>query len=73
MIFSWNKFNCEGNVYFDLTEEEYKTLSLNKINIIRFTNGRTQDSLTYSLKELEKDYFVRAYSNTKIVEIDCSK
>ena len=72
-ITSWNKFNCDGNAYFDLTEEEYKTLSLKKINVIRFTNGRTYDSLTYSLKELEKDYFVRAYSNTKIVEIDCSK
>lgn len=72
-ITSWNKFNCEGKVYFDLTEEEYKTLSLKNVNVIRFTNGRTYESLTYGLKEIQKDYFVRAYSNTKIVEIDCSK
>jgi hypothetical protein len=69
---SWNKFNCEGNVYFDLSEDQLKQLSSKKITTVRFTNGRTYESLTYKLKETERDYFLRAYTNYKIVEIDCS-
>ena len=70
---SWNKFNCDGNAYFYFSEDQLNQLSSKKVSAIRFTNGRTFDNLTYSLKETEKDYFVRAYTNFKIVEIDCSK
>jgi hypothetical protein len=69
---SWNKFNCEGNVYFGLSNEEYNQLSTKKISIIRFSNGYTHDTFTYSLKESEKDFFIQAYTNYKVVEIDCS-
>jgi hypothetical protein len=70
---SWNKFNCEGNAYFHFNENELTELSTKKVNTIRFSNGRSYESLTIHLKEDQKDYFVRAFSNQKIVEIDCSK
>jgi hypothetical protein len=70
---SWNKFNCEGNAYFDFTESQLKELSLKTVTAIRFSNGRSHESLTSTLKEPEKDYFVRAYTVQKIVETDCSK
>jgi hypothetical protein len=70
---SWNKFNCEGNAYFDFTESQLTDLSIKKVNTIRFANGHSYESLTIVLKEEQKDYFVRAFSNQKIVEIDCSK
>lgn len=70
---AWNKFNCEGNAYFDFTADQLALLSTKKTTTIRFTNGRTYESLTYNLKDAEKDYFVRVYSNFKIVEVDCSK
>lgn len=70
---AWNKFNCEGKAYFDFNDEQLVLLSTKKVKAIRFTNGRTYESLTYNLKDAEKDYFVRAYSNFKIVEVDCSK
>jgi hypothetical protein len=70
---SWNKFNCEGNVYFNLSDEELAQLSTKKINSIRFMNGRSYDTLTSTLKVDQKDYFIRAYTNQKVVEIDCSK
>lgn len=72
-ITAWNKFNCEGNSYFDITEEQLKELSTKKISMIRFINGINSDSLTYTLKNIEKDYFVRAYSNNKILEVNCNK
>lgn len=70
---SWNKFNCEGNSYFDFSESELNQLSTKKVNTIRFSNGRSYESLTVTLKEDQKDYFLRAFSNQSIIEVDCSK
>ena len=72
-LIAWNKFNCDGNAYFDFNDSQLKDFSTKKVNTIRFSNGRSHESLTVTLKEDEKDYFIRAYSNQKIVEIDCSK
>lgn len=70
---SWNKFNCEGNAYFDFTDSQLKDLSTKKVSTIRFSNGHSYESLTVVLKEDQKDYFIRAYTNNKIIEVDCSK
>ena len=70
---SWNKFNCDGNAYFKFTDEQLIELSTKKVATIRFTNGYSFDSLTVTLKEDQKNYFIRAYTNSKITEIDCSK
>jgi hypothetical protein len=70
---AWNKFNCDGNAYFDFTDSELEELSTKKVNTIRFTNGRSYESLTVGLKQEQKDYFIRVYTNHKIVEVDCSK
>jgi hypothetical protein len=63
----------ERCMYMYLTDNEFKQLSTKKVSAIRFTNGSTYESLTYSLEDAEKDYFIRVYTNYKIVEIDCSK
>jgi hypothetical protein len=72
-LFSWNKFNCDGNAYFDFSSKQLKELSTKKVNTIRFTNGRSYESLTITLSDDQKDYFIRAYTNNKIIEVDCSK
>ena len=69
----WNKFNCEGKVYVSFSADELELLKTKKVSAIRFSNGRTYDTLTYTMKETEKDYFIRVYTNFQIVEIDCSK
>jgi hypothetical protein len=70
---SWNKFNCEGNAYFKISDDEFIKLSTKQVNTIRFTNGRSYESLTVTMKEEQKDYFINAYTNQKIIETDCSK
>lgn len=70
---AWNKFNCEGNAYFDFTDDQLQLLKTKKVSAIRFSNGRTYDTLTYTMKPTEQDYFIRVYTNFKIVEVDCSK
>ena len=70
-INSWNKFNCKGNAYFNLTEDELNSLKTKLVTTIRFVNGYTSDSFTYTLKKLEKDYFINVYSNYIIKEVNC--
>ena len=70
---SWNKFNCEGTVYFNLTDSDLKELSTKKMSSIRFSNGYSYESLTSVLKQDQKDYFIKAYTMQKVIEVDCSK
>jgi hypothetical protein len=69
---AWNKFNCEGDAYFDFSDSELRELSSKKVKSIRFVNGYSFDSLTINLTSEQQDYFIRAYTNQKVVEINCS-
>lgn len=68
---SWNKFNCDGNAYFDLSNEDFNSLNSKLIKTIRFVNGFKNDTFTYNLKTIEKDFFVNVYSNHIIKEVNC--
>lgn len=72
-ITSWNKFNCDGKAYFNLTDNEYDMLKSKKVTAIRFKNGYSYESLTYSLKKEEQGFFVNVYSNNVIKEVNCDK
>ena len=65
---SWNKFNCEGNAWYNLIESErtlFKTIPISKI---RFTNSRTYDSITGTLEV--PDYFITINRRAKNSEFD---
>jgi hypothetical protein len=68
---SWNKFNCDGKAYFDISDEQFNILSSKLIKTIRFINGYKYETFTYSLEISQKDYFVNAYSNYEIKEVNC--
>jgi hypothetical protein len=70
-ITSWNKFNCEGKVYFDLSNNELDMLKSKNVTAIRFKNGYSSDSLTYSLKKEEQGFFINVYTNNIIKEVNC--
>ena len=69
---AWNKFNCEGNSYFTVSKEDVSILSTKKIKAMRYINARSYESLTYILSLKEQNYFINAYTNQKVVEINCS-
>ena len=57
---SWNKFNCNGNSYFDLNAKELNNLN-KRIKGIRFQNGRSFESSTYQIsKEKDITFFIDA-------------
>ena len=72
-ITSWNKFNCEGKVYLNLKDSEYDLLKSKKVTAIRFKNGYSYESLTYTLKKEEQGFFINVYSNNVIKEVNCDK
>jgi hypothetical protein len=57
---AWNKFNCEGNNYFDLRHKDFNSINEKKVVAIRFDNGRSFESYTYKLKGKEQEFFIEA-------------
>lgn len=71
---SWNKFNCEGNSYFDLNYGHFDDINNSKLIAIRFENGRSFDSYTYDLKKSEQSFFIeakKAIEKKNFVKIKC--
>jgi hypothetical protein len=52
-IVSWNKFNCDGDVYFEISNKNWELLKSQKLMKMRFENGRTYDSLTGEVDDQE--------------------
>lgn len=71
-ITSWNKFNCDGKAYFNLSEDELENLKSKNILAIRFVNGYSSESLTYNLKKEERGFFINLYTNYVIKEVNCN-
>lgn len=60
-LVSWNKFNCEGNAWFNLTDNQIKQLSEKPLLKIRLMNGYTFDSLTSEVSEGADEYFINLF------------
>ena len=59
-LVSWNKFNCEGNAYFDITDQQRELLINQKVKKIRFENGRSFENLTGEATNPE--YFITLFN-----------
>jgi len=55
-IQSWNKFNCDGDIYFEVSHKNWELLKSQKLMKMRFENGRTYDSLTGEVED--KEHFI---------------
>lgn len=60
---SWNKFNCEGTAYFDVSESDAEMFLSKSILKMKMTNGYSHDSFTGTTKESSKNYFVSMADN----------
>ena len=66
-IRSWNKFNCEGKAYYSLDKEQINLLNSNKISKIRFTSGKSFDSVTG--EPSMSDYFIKLFAHIEELSI----
>lgn len=60
---SWNKFNCEGNAWYQLTASQIKELSSKSFKKIRVQNGRNYKSYTHELEGHDKNYLINMYKS----------
>jgi len=58
-LLSWNKFNCEGKVYFEINDKTEELLKTQKVTKVRFENGRSYESLTGEVEDQE--YFIKLF------------
>jgi hypothetical protein len=68
MLTSWNKFNCEGNAYFNITRDEMQLLREHKMVKAQIKNGFTYDSFVNDISEKNQEYFFRYFK-----EIDANQ
>ncbi len=66
---SWNKFNCDGTSYFDLTDDDLKNLSESKVKLVRFVNGYKYEEFQNNPSVERANLFIRVITNSKIVEV----
>jgi hypothetical protein len=64
---SWNKFNCKGDAWFDITNDEADKLATLKVKKIKITNGYTFDSFTKAMSR--PDYFRQIFYAIKMKKI----
>lgn len=60
---SWNKFNCKGNAWYQLTASQTKQLASKTIKKIRVENGRNYKSYTQELEGEDKSYLVNMHKS----------
>ena len=60
---SWNKFNCKGDSYFNISDKEVSLLATKKITKIRISNGYSFESYTGDIQEKDKSYFIKILSD----------
>ena len=58
-LVSWNKFNCEGNSWFNVKESDVNRLGSHKIIKAYFQNGRSYDSYSATIGPDNQDYFIK--------------
>jgi hypothetical protein len=64
-LVSWNKFNCEGNAWFNMKESDVNRLASNKVIKAYFQNGRTYDSFTKEIEGEDQNYFIKIIADCK--------
>ena len=64
-LVSWNKFNCEGNAWFDLKESDVNKLESHKIIKAYFQNGRSYDSYSATITSDDQSYFIKIIADCR--------
>lgn len=68
MLKSWNKFNCEGNAWFNISKDETKLLREHKVVKAQMQNGYSFESFQNDVPVAEQDYFIRFF-----IDLDANK
>ena len=62
---SWNKFNCKGYAFFDITDKDINMLSNSPVSKVKFTNGRNYRTILSATSKKQSTVFVKNISDIK--------
>jgi hypothetical protein len=72
-LISWNKFNCDGNSWFEIGDSDAEVLATKELRKVKFINGRSYDSFTLEVPANRRRYFIQLYDavkNNRVVTIN---
>ena len=72
-LISWNKFNCNGNSWFEIGDSDAEVLATKELRKVKFINGRSYDSFTLEVPANRRRYFIQLYDavkNNRVVTIN---
>jgi hypothetical protein len=64
-LMSWNKFNCDGNSWFEIGDSDAEVLATKELRKVKFINGRSYDSFTLEVPANRRRYFIQLYDAVK--------
>lgn len=62
MLKSWNKFNCDGDAWFNISRDEQQLLREHKIVKAQMQNGFSYDSFQNDVPADMQDFFIRFFA-----------
>ena len=72
-LISCNKFNCNGNSWFEIGDSDAEVLATKELRKVKFINGRSYDSFTLEVPANRRRYFIQLYDavkNNRVVTIN---
>ena len=68
-IKSWNKFNCKGDAWYELTSSQRKQLGSKSIKKVRVQNGQNYKSYTHELEGRDKNYLINMFKSVEAKDV----
>lgn len=64
-LVSWNKWNCEGNAFYNLDGEQAEILASKKIIKSQMKNGYSYESFANNVLGIDQSYFITLMTDAK--------
>ena len=72
-LVSWNKWNCEGNAWYNLDEAQREELATKKLVKAQMKNGYSFESFVNTIPNEQQDYFMTLASDAAQNKVQAKK
>ena len=72
-LVSWNKWNCEGDAWYNLSQSQVETLATKKVMKAQMKNGYSFESYVNSIEPEFQSYFIKLIGDAKQGKVELVK
>jgi hypothetical protein len=72
-IYSWNKWNCDGDAWYYLSKSQVETLATKKLVKAQMKNGYSFESYMNNVDAENQDYFIRLIGDANQNKVELQK